>query len=193
MSPNTRLASSRDQTCLVKGLSRAMISRIFFSMAGKILRRERLVAEEVVVEAVVDHRADGDLRARPQRLHGFRQHMRGVMANEFQRARVVAGEEFDFGVVVDRVGQIGEPAVERHRHRAFGERRRNALGDVEAGDAVVDSPDSRRRERSARPFIHSCCSLAAYQCSVSVDRNNLSFRPDRLPYPKWQARPAGWR
>ena len=34
---------------------------------GEVFRRERLVAEEVVVEAVLDHRPDGDLRARPQR------------------------------------------------------------------------------------------------------------------------------
>ena len=54
---------------------------------GKIFRRERLVAEEVVIEAVLDHRADGDLRARPQRLHGFGQHMRGVMPDQLQRAR----------------------------------------------------------------------------------------------------------
>ena len=59
---------------------------------GKIFRRERLVAEEVVVEAVLDHRADRHLRARPQRLHGFGQHMRGVMPDQLQRARVVAGD-----------------------------------------------------------------------------------------------------
>ena len=35
LSRNTRLASSRDQTSLVKGLSRAMISRIFFSIAAR--------------------------------------------------------------------------------------------------------------------------------------------------------------
>jgi hypothetical protein len=32
---NTRLASSRGHTSLVKGLSRVMISRIFFSMTGR--------------------------------------------------------------------------------------------------------------------------------------------------------------
>ena len=35
LSRKTRLASSRDMTSLVKGLSRAMISRIFFSIAAK--------------------------------------------------------------------------------------------------------------------------------------------------------------
>ena len=64
----------------------------------EILRRERLVAEEVVIETVLDHRADGDLRARPQRLHGFGQHVRGVMPDQFQRAGIVAVDEFDFGV-----------------------------------------------------------------------------------------------
>ncbi len=136
MSEKTRLASARDHTSLVKGLSRAMISRIFFSIFGEILRRERLVAEEIVIEAVVDHRADGDLRAGPQCLHRFGEHMRGIVANKFERARVVAGEELDFGVVVDRIGKIGELAVERHRHRALGKRRRNALGDVEAGGVL---------------------------------------------------------
>ena len=71
----------------------------------EVLRRERLVAEEVVIEAVLDHRADGDLRARPQALHGLRQHVRGVVPDQLQRARVLAGDEFDLGVALDRVGR----------------------------------------------------------------------------------------
>ena len=35
LSLNTRLASSRGHTSLVKGASLAMISRIFFSMTGR--------------------------------------------------------------------------------------------------------------------------------------------------------------
>ena len=137
-----------------------MISRIFFSIARQVFRRERLVAGEVVIEAVLDHRADRHLGAGPQRLHGFGQHMRGVVPDQFQRARVFAGEEFDLGVFVDRVGEIGDRAVERHRDRALGERGRDALGDVETGDACREIPDARRRERSARPSFtpvaHSC-------------------------------------
>ena len=102
----------------------------------EILGRERLVAEEVVVEAVLDHRADGDLGARPQRLHGFGQHMRGVMADQLQRARIVAVQEFDFRVALDGVGEVGDRTVERHGDRALGERGGNPLRDVEAGNAV---------------------------------------------------------
>ncbi len=100
---------------------------------GKILRRERLVAEEVVIEAVLDHRANRDLRARPQRLHRFGQHVRRVMSDQFQRARIVAADEFDFRVMFDSVGEISDLAIKRHRHGALGERGRDALGDVEAG------------------------------------------------------------
>ena len=57
-----------------------------------------VVAEEVVIEAVLDHRTDGDLRARIKRLHRLGQHMRGVVADKFQRARIIAVDEFDFGV-----------------------------------------------------------------------------------------------
>ncbi len=89
----------------------------------EVLRRERLVAEKVVVETVLDHRADGDLGAGPQRLHGFSQHMRRVVADQFECARVFAGQELDLGVLFDGVGEIADCAVERHRDRALGERR----------------------------------------------------------------------
>ncbi len=102
----------------------------------EVLRRERLVAEEVVVEAVLDYRPDGDLGAGPERLHGFREHMRAVVPDQLQAARVLAGEEFDFRVALNRVVQVHERVVERHRDRALGERGRDALGDVKTGDAV---------------------------------------------------------
>src|SRR5271163_227155 len=46
---------------------------------GEFIRREGVVAEEVVVEAGLDHRADGDLRSRPERLDGLGEHMGRVM------------------------------------------------------------------------------------------------------------------
>ena len=100
---------------------------------GEVFRREWLVAEEVVIKTVVDHRPDGDLCSRPQRLHCFGEHVRGIVADEFERPRVVAGQKLDLGVVLDRIGKVGKLAVERHGDRALGERRRNALGDLEAG------------------------------------------------------------
>ena len=102
---------------------------------GEVFRRERLVAEEVVIEAVVDDGADRHLRAGPQVLHGFCKDMRGVVADQFQRARILARDELDLCVRFDRIGEVGDHAVERHRDRALGERGRDTLGDVEAGRA----------------------------------------------------------
>jgi hypothetical protein len=62
--------------------------------------------------------------------------MRGVVPDQFQRARVLARQELDLGVLLDRIGEVGDHAVERHGDGALGERGRNALGDVETGGAL---------------------------------------------------------
>ena len=55
----------------------------------EILRREGLVAEKVVIEAVFDDRADRHLRAGEKLLHRLGQHVGGVMADELKRFRIV--------------------------------------------------------------------------------------------------------
>ena len=102
---------------------------------GQILRRERLVAREVVIEAVIDHRPDGHLRAGIELLHGLRHHMRRVVADQLERLLVLAREEFDRGVGLDGGGEVGQLAIEAHRHAALGKRRRDRLGHVETGRA----------------------------------------------------------
>ncbi len=103
---------------------------------GKILRRERLIAEEVVIEAVLDDRSDGHLGPGPQGLHGLGEHVGAVVANGLEGTRVVVGEELDARVALDRVGQIGGHSVECHGDRAFGERGRDPVDDVFAGNSV---------------------------------------------------------
>ncbi len=135
------------------GVARHDLAHLGFDRR-EVLGCERRVAREVVVESVLDHRADGHLCRRPQRLHGLRQHVGAVVADQFQRARVGAVEELDAGIAVDRVGEIGDDAVERHRHGALGQR----LGDpvhhapsghglvVGAGVAVGEGEDGHRWE-----------------------------------------------
>ena len=129
----------------------------------QIFRRERLIAEEVVVEAVLDHRADGDLRAGPQRLHGFGQHMRGVVPDQFQRARVLARDEFDLASRSIGSARSATRAVKRHRDGALGQRGRNAFGDVETGGAlgVFAACAVGKGQRDHHRLL---CSLAAYEC-----------------------------
>ena len=104
----------------------------------QIFRRERLVAGEVVIEAVLDHRADGHLRAGVKLLHGFRHDMSGVVADQRQRLLVFPGEDADLGVGLDRLGEVLDLPVERHGDGLLGERLGNGLGDLAAGDARLE-------------------------------------------------------
>jgi hypothetical protein len=99
----------------------------------EIFRRERLVAEEVVIETVLDHGPDRHLGARPQRLHGLGQHMRSIMPDQFQRTRILAVDQFDLRILRNGIVEVGDHPVQRHRHGALGERGRDAPGDIEAG------------------------------------------------------------
>ena len=132
-------------------------------MTGRSSGVNGCVAGEVVEEAVLDHRADRHLRAGPQRLHRLGHHMRGVVPDQLQRARVVARQELDLGVLLDRIGEVGDRAVERHRDGALGERGRNALGDVETGDALGIFPTCAVG-KGQRDHSMLLCSLAAYEC-----------------------------
>ena len=126
------LACSRLQNSLVKGALRAMISCILASILREIVGMERLRLGEVVEEAVLDHRADGHLGAGPQRLHGLRHHVRGIVADQLQRLGIGAGDDLDGGVGLDRVGEVGELAVDDHRHGLLGKRFGDALGQLRA-------------------------------------------------------------
>ncbi len=134
---------------------------------GEIVGMERVLLGEVVIEAVLDHGADRDLRLRPQRLHRLRHDVRGVVPDELERFRVRAGDEFDLGVSGDRVGEVGKLAVEAHGHRALSQRGRDRLGDLEPRGPRFDRAARAVGKRQRNVGHRSLLSLAAYQCSVS--------------------------
>jgi hypothetical protein len=102
---------------------------------GQIVRRKMLLAGKVVIKPVLDHRADRDLRAGIELLHGLRHHMRGVVADQFERGRIGAREKVDRCVRLDGSGEVSKLAVEAHRHGALGERWRDRLCNLKAGSA----------------------------------------------------------
>ena len=77
-------------------------------------------AMEIVIEPVLDHWADCDLRIRPERLHRLGQHMRGVVADELERAGIVARNELERRISIDGVGKIDKLAVADRGNRALG-------------------------------------------------------------------------
>ncbi len=99
---------------------------------------ERQFARKVVVEAHLGRRAEGDLRPGKQLLHRLRQHVRRVVADDLQRLRLVAGDDADRRVAVDRTRQIPQLAVDFDDRGLLGQAGRNALRDRKAGDGFVE-------------------------------------------------------
>ena len=97
-----------------------MISRISASIAGRSssVNGPRRVGREVVIEAVVGRRAEGDLRAGEQRLHRLGQHVRVVVARQFERVGLVARGDQREAARRPRTGGRGRAARRRPARRA---------------------------------------------------------------------------
>ena len=113
---------------------------------GQVLQAEGLVASEVVIEAILDRRPDGHLRAGKQRLNRLGQHVSRVVADGEQRVRMVAGEDFDAAAVLQRPVQVQHLAVEPDQRRLLGQRLGQASSHGAAGDAFGELPHRTVRE-----------------------------------------------
>ena len=82
---------------------------------------EGLVTGEVVVEAVLDHRADGHLGSRKQFLHGLGEDVGAVVADQFECFRVGARDDSHLRVGLDRVGEVAQFAIDHQRDGLLGQ------------------------------------------------------------------------
>ena len=94
----------------------------------KVVEAERHLACEVVVKAVFDNRPDGDLRAGEQLLHRFGQHMRAIMAHQFDAILIGSGNNSHLGIGLDRAGKVNHLAIDLPSERFFGQRFGNRIG-----------------------------------------------------------------
>jgi len=137
---------------------------------------------EVVVEALLDRRPDGDLHPRIELHHRGGQDVGGVVADQLHRLRAAVGDHLQAGAVGQRSRQVAQLAVHRYRQRRprqpGADRRRGvgsrrALGQLQAG-GVGQGDVHRRRMLAGRAPV------AAYAWSVSdvtqVDERVFVFR-----------------
>ena len=106
---------------------------------GEIVFHDRLGELEVVVEAVLDRRADGDLDAGVEAADGLGEQVRARVAQHRQRvriARVARGQDLDLLPVVERKAEVADVAVRAHEDGLLGQFRPDRGGRVEAGRAV---------------------------------------------------------
>ena len=108
---------------------------------NEVFRGERRLAREIVVEAVLDRRADGHLRARIQLLHRLRHDVRGVVADEVERLGVLRGDDGERRVGVDHMAGINQLAVDLAGERRLGEAGADAGGDLGDGHRRIELSD----------------------------------------------------
>ncbi len=105
----------------------------------EVLRRERLLAREVVIEPVLDRRPDRHLRAGEKFLHGLCEDVGGIVADEVERFLRVDIQQLQRHVAVERAFHVVELAIHLRDHRPLGQR---------LGDCLRD----RQRRRPIRVF-----------------------------------------
>src|SRR4051812_42523211 len=82
--------------------------------------------------------------------------MGGVVPDQRQRARIVAGDDLNATVAGDGVGKVSDHPVERHGDRLLGERLRDALGDRAARYAGVEIANRIVGKSQAHGQVLSC-------------------------------------
>jgi hypothetical protein len=92
---------------------------------------------DVVVEAVLDRRSDGDLGAGPEVEDGLGEDVRSVVANQLERLRTAVGDDLDRLPAGERCREVAQLAVDLDRQRRPGEARADRGSGVRARRAGV--------------------------------------------------------
>ncbi len=122
-----------DLLVAVDDLAHALLDR------RQVVQRERLVAGEVVVEAVLDVGADGHLRAGEQLLHRLGQHVGGVVADGVEGLGRLARDDLDRPAVRQRAVEVEQLAVELDQQGFLLQRGGDRGGDGPARRAVLET------------------------------------------------------
>ena len=124
----------------------------------QVLLGERAVLggrREIVIEAVVGRRAEGDLRAREQLLHRLGEDVREVVADELERVLLVArGDQREARIALERAHDVAHLAVDPRRERGLGEARPDRRGDVGRGRALGHFPHRTVGKRDLEHLGH---------------------------------------
>src|SRR3970282_731305 len=123
-----RQFAPRDRQVLARDLGHALF------YGREVLGRERAFVRKIVVEAVFDHRPDGDLRLGIELLHRLREQVRRRVADDVQPFGVPVGDDGEACVALDAMAGVDELAV--HLARERGARQAGGGGPRHLGDAA---------------------------------------------------------
>ena len=116
----------------------------------EVVGGERLVAGEVVVEAVLDGGPDGDLRLGMKLLDRLGEDVRRVVAQEVEPVGLGSGDDGGAGIRLDDGGEIAQLPVQPHGDRVAGKPLADGLGKLEPGHRPVELADGPVGKRDVR-------------------------------------------
>ena len=85
----------------------------------QVLGGEWALISEVVVEPVLDHGPNGDLRLGEELLYRLREQMRGGVSDDLEPRRVLVSDNGKVGIALDEEGSVDQLAVDTPRERCL--------------------------------------------------------------------------
>ena len=107
----------------------------------QIVRREMFFAEEVVIEAVLDGRADGDLGFGIKLQNGLGHDVGAVVPDQRKRFLILLGDQGDLTVFGNGQAEIAQRTVDADGNRRLGQAGPDIGSDFRAGDRSIEGPD----------------------------------------------------
>ena len=167
------------QTSRTSGSSAAMIRRISSSIAGRsssVNGPRSGGRREIVIEAVVGRRAEGDLRAGKQVLHRLGEDVGIIVPDQLERVGLVArGDQRELGIALERPGEVAHLAVDPRRQRRLGEARPDRRRDVGRRGPALDLAD-RSVGQLDREHVGHCGRGSLANVRVAIDRHRVGVK-----------------
>ncbi|MNL98296.1 hypothetical protein D3C81_81490 [compost metagenome] len=104
----------------------------------QVFLRQGAVNINVIVETVVDHRADGHFGVRPQLLDSMAQQVRAGVAHDFQAFGVLDGDNRQLRIGFDQIAGIHQFTVYTAGNTGFGQTRADIKGNIQGGNGAVE-------------------------------------------------------
>ena len=142
----------RERLCLIDVLANDVVllvdQRFHSRFDGfQIFRRNGFSEVDVVVEAIIDDRADRHLGVRVQLLDRVSQQMSTGMANDGHPFLIAGGQDSHFGVMIDDVGCVDFNAVYLAGNTRLGEPGSDGLGQLHDGNRLFKASLTAIRQR----------------------------------------------
>jgi len=110
---------------------------------------------EIVIEAVVRRRPEGNLGSREEVLHCLREHMRIIVPHELERVGFVArSDQRQGGIPFERPHDIAHLAIDPRGERGFGEARTDRRGHIRRGRSLGHLPHRAVGKRNLEHLGH---------------------------------------